>query len=508
MSKNKQLAVNMLASLTAFFVSAGISFLLSPYIVETVGTEAYGFVQLSNNMISYFSILTIALNSMSSRFISVSYFQGSIQDAKEYYSSTFYADLLLCVLSAPLLSLGIAHISEILNISSSLVPDVKWLMSFMTVNFLLGLLATNLGVSYYIKNKLYISSAINIFGNIIRAVMLVGMYCFFSPFVAYTGAAALIVTIVTQSMNIYYKKKLIPELCIKWKNCKLEKIRIMVTSGIWNTVTRVGGILQDGLDLLITNLMISPNDMGILAVAKTIPTLINTLISTLAGVFLPNLTELYAQERREELVADIKQAMKIIGMFLNIPIALLIGFGRVLFELWYPSLNADMLQCLSMLSILPWIVMGPATIIHNIFTVVNRIKVNSILVCITGFLSVVTVGILLRCSIGGIYAVAGVSSVYSILRNVLYTLPFGAKYLGHPWYTFFPEVLKEMSALVVLAGICFGLSSLMPAHTWLILIAFGCTGAIIGVLINLFIVLGRDDRNKICQKIKGLRGTI
>lgn len=508
MSKNKQLAVNMLASLTAFFVSAGISFLLSPYIVETVGTEAYGFVQLSNNMISYFSILTIALNSMSSRFISVSYFQGSIQDAKEYYSSTFYADLLLCILFAPLLGIGIRNISRILNISSGLILDVKYLMGFMAVNFLIGLLATNLGVSYYIKNKLYLSSAITILGNIIRALLLVAMYCFFPPFVAYTGAAALIVTIITQSLNIWYKKKLIPELNIKWRDCRFGKIKIMVTAGIWNTVTRVGGILQDGLDLLITNLMISPGDMGILAIAKTIPTLISTLISTLINVFIPNLTELYAQERREELVADIKQAMKIMGMFLNIPVALLIGFGRVLFELWYPSLDADMLQRLSMLSILPWIVMGPATIIHNVFTVVNRIKVNSILVCITGFLSVITVGILLQCSIGGIYAVAGVSSVYSILRNVLYTLPFGAKYLDHPWYTFFPEVVKEMFALAVLSGICYGLSSLMPAHTWLLLIIFGCAGGIIGVLINLFIVLGRDDRNKLCQKIKGVRRTV
>ena len=74
-SKSKQLLINIIASFVAFGVSMGINFFLSPYIVKTVGTEAYGFVQLANNFINYFSILTIALNSMSSRFISVSYFK-------------------------------------------------------------------------------------------------------------------------------------------------------------------------------------------------------------------------------------------------------------------------------------------------------------------------------------------------------------------------------------------------------------------------------------------------
>jgi len=71
LSKNRQLAINIAASFTALFISMGINFLLSPFIVKTVGVEAYGFVQFGNNIISYLSILAIALNSMSSRFISI-----------------------------------------------------------------------------------------------------------------------------------------------------------------------------------------------------------------------------------------------------------------------------------------------------------------------------------------------------------------------------------------------------------------------------------------------------
>ena len=42
--------------------------------------------------------------------------------------------------------------------------------------------------------------------------------------------------------------------------------------------------------------------------------------------------------------------------------------------------DARLLQTLSILTVLPWAFMGQATIIHNIFTIVNRIRLNSILV--------------------------------------------------------------------------------------------------------------------------------
>lgn len=152
MTKNKQLAINIIASIFAFAMSAGINFFLSPFIVGNVGEEAYGFVSLSNNIISYFSIITIALNSMASRFIAVAYFKDDIEEAGEYYSSNFFANLVLCIVFAPIFIVGIVNIHW-LNISPGLVTDVQLLMAFIAASFMLDLLSTNLGISYYVKNK-------------------------------------------------------------------------------------------------------------------------------------------------------------------------------------------------------------------------------------------------------------------------------------------------------------------------------------------------------------------
>ena len=82
--KAKKMTINIAASMIAFVVQFLISFILSPYIVSKLGEEAYGFVNLSNNFVSYASLLAVAINAMASRFISVEYNKGNIKKAKKY----------------------------------------------------------------------------------------------------------------------------------------------------------------------------------------------------------------------------------------------------------------------------------------------------------------------------------------------------------------------------------------------------------------------------------------
>lgn len=43
--------INMVSNIVSFIISMSISFLLTPYIVNTVGKEAYRFVGFANNSV-------------------------------------------------------------------------------------------------------------------------------------------------------------------------------------------------------------------------------------------------------------------------------------------------------------------------------------------------------------------------------------------------------------------------------------------------------------------------
>ncbi|WP_347979532.1 hypothetical protein, partial [Lactococcus formosensis] len=88
-SSNQQMIINLGAAIVVFLVNALISFFLSPFIVRELGAEANGFVQLAMNFVSYIAIIMAALNSMSSRFMTVAYHSKNYTKMNEYYSSTF-----------------------------------------------------------------------------------------------------------------------------------------------------------------------------------------------------------------------------------------------------------------------------------------------------------------------------------------------------------------------------------------------------------------------------------
>lgn len=506
MSKNKQLFINIMASFTAFFVSTGINFFLSRYIVQNVGAEAYGFIQVSNMFLAYFSILTVALNCMSSRFISVSYFRGEADEASGYFTSTFFSNVILSAFFTPVFLIVIFNLSSLVNISPNLVLDVQFLLGFTCINFIVGIITTNLSVSYYIKNKLYISSLISIAGYILRALLLLFLFSSFKPYVAYTAAVMLIVTLFTQVCNIYFKSKLIPDLKINLKHFSAQKVKTLVSSGVWTSITRMGTLLSEGLDLLMSNLFLSAGDMGILAIAKTIPNMTSNILNSLIGTFLPNLTELYAQNKIPEMIKEIKYSMSIIGLIINIPIGILIGFGSVIFNLWIPGQDSLYLQILSVLTILPWAIMGNVSIIHNVFTILNKIKVNSILICVTGLLNVGIVYILLKTTHLGLFAVAGVSSLIGILRDLFYTVPYGAIYLKCNRFTFFPDVIKSVVSVAVISVIATIVKRLMPYTAWKYLIPAVCVTAVFGLAFNIVFVLTSETRRQlfgtIAEKIK------
>ena len=90
MEEKKSISINLIASIVVLIVNLGINFFLTPYVTGRLGTEAYGFASLASNFVNYATLLTIALNSMSGRFISIAIHKGKEKEADEYFSSVFF----------------------------------------------------------------------------------------------------------------------------------------------------------------------------------------------------------------------------------------------------------------------------------------------------------------------------------------------------------------------------------------------------------------------------------
>ena len=414
LGKDKALIINTIASFVTFVVGLGIAFFFTPFLTDTVGEEAYGFVSLGNNVINYITILTVALNSVAGRFITIEYHQGKKKEANEYFSSVLMANIAIIPVILAVAVPAILNAEKLLDIPVELQASVKLLFFFILFNFIITLISTVYNVATFITNRLYLSSIANIVTALLRVFLMCLLFGMLPPNVAYIGIVTCICTFVGLVMNMYYTRLLVPDIRLKKCYVHWVKVKELISAGIWNSISRLSQVLSDGLDLVITNIWISAYLMGELSIAQQIPTYISTLTNTLINLFSPNLTMYYAKDDTEAVVKELKLSMKFSSFFVNIIFCVLVVFGTYFVQLWVPNQDVNLIYSLLVVIMMSLMVSGVTTSLNNVFLITNRLKVNSIFWLIISFTNVFLVFIFLNTTSLGIYAVAGVSKVTGI----------------------------------------------------------------------------------------------
>ena len=170
---NRQFFVNILASILAFIVNAGIQFFVTPILTKNVGDEAYSFITIANDFTSFAGIFASILNSVAARFISVEFYKKNKDKAEQYYSSIFIGNIIISIILAILACVFILSYTHILNVSKELIPDVTVIFIITFANYILSVLISIFTVSTYVKNRIDIASSRNIASYIIKLLVII-----------------------------------------------------------------------------------------------------------------------------------------------------------------------------------------------------------------------------------------------------------------------------------------------------------------------------------------------
>lgn len=495
--KKKQLIINIGANFVSVFVSLIISFFVTPYIVENLGKEAYAFVPISNNFVMYMSVLTLALTSMAGRFVTLKIHKNDVNGANRYYSTSFFTNLLIAIVWALICVLVILSLDRILDIPSGIFTDVKLLFIFMFASFVVNLATTTFSVAAYTSNRLDINSLINILGSVVRIIIIFVLFLLFKPKVYYIGISVFAYMLILGSLNWISSKKLMPQLKISPSLVKLSAIRELLGSGIWNSFIQLSNVLLTGLDLLIANIVLGSSAAGLLAVAKTAPMALQSLISVVPTAFSPYLTILYAKENREQFIRELLYTLKFTSILTGIPIAAYIALSDPFFRLWVPTTSGPELTMLSMLTMISSIAAFSIMPLFHIFTITNRLKWPSIAIFITGLTNILIVLFLIRNSNLGLYAIAGVSSVLEIFRCLIFVPLYSAYCIKIDCMIIYKPILKALAFMTLLVVSFLGIEYLIPAVSWLGLLIDGSLMVMIGLAIGIAFMVNNDERKKI-----------
>lgn len=503
-SKNKRLIINLIASLIALAVQMGISLILTPILVGKLGNEAYGFIGLANNFVSYATIITVALNSMASRYITIAIHRNEEKKANEYYSSVFLANIIMSIVILILLVLMIVNLNSLLDVPNYLERDVKITFVLVFINFIITLLSTVFTVATFVKNRVDLSSIQQTIGNLLKIVAIVILFWLFQPKIYFISISAIVYTVYVMIANIHLTKKLAPELKINIKNFRGAAVLELIKSGLWNSLSNLSSILLNGLDLLIANLFIDSAAMGTLSIAKTIPTAVLTLLGTISRVFLPQFTILYSKNKINELVGETKFSIKVLSLIMIVPLAGFIVFGQAFFSLWLPSKTPDeimQIQILSVLTLLPNLVSSYIYTLYSINTVTNKLKVPVIVTLVLGVISVIITYILVKTTNLGVYAIAGVSSIVLLLKVSIFVPIYAAKNLNVKKRTFYGTLFRATITSLIVIALFSIINMSFSITSWGELILCSAVTGCIGYIVSFICLLNKKEKGKIKEKI-------
>ena len=389
-----------------------------------------------------------------------------------------------------------------MNISPELIVSVKLLFLLVFVNFFFTTIQTVFNSTSYIKNRLDITGLVRVVGYIVEIILYLAIFKLFPPQVWYVGIVMLVVTAINFLAAIWMFHNMTPELKVERKLFSVDAVKKLVGNGIWNSINSLGITLNSGLDLLVTNLLLTNLQMGQIAITKTIASIFSSLEAMLCQPFQPLLLKSYSDNNKEQLLDELKMSVNISGFFSALTFAGFFSLGRLFYKLWIPNQDIELLYALTVVTILAYVTEGPVHPLYYIYTLTVKNRVPCI-ITLLGWCSKRSWNVCVSAlhKHGNLFNCNNNDYNYNDHQHdyepTLYSALFKVK-----WYTFYPMLLINIIGSVIMTVLFGFVAKAIAPSTWVGLIVTACILSILGFGIYFIFVFSNKERKYIINMVK------
>lgn len=494
----------ILWSVLASVMGYVINFFLTPFISDNLGVEAYGYVTLTKTFVDYGALITTALNSYAVRYIGIEYHKNDFKRANEYYNSVLFADVFLGVCIVVFSVLFSLTIKSTLKVPDYLEADVKKLFILCFINFSINTIMSVFSSAAYLKNRLDLNYLFRTLGYLTEIVALAVLYLCCRARLYYVGISLILDSCIILISRIWMVKRYTPELIVCSKMFNITSVKNLVLNGVWNSVNSLGNILNTGLDMLITNIMLSSTDLGLLGIVKTFPNMFVLLYQLVSQPFQPLLLKSYSLGEKQKLKDTLKISMKTSGYITFLIYTGFVAIGDSFYALWLPGQNAHLLYLLTLLALLPNAMEGILYPCYYIYTLCVKNKIPCFITIIGGLLNVASMYCLIKYTALGIYAVllttAVVMAVITYITNPIYM----SICIKVEFRFFYKIILRGVVSCAIMCLFIKKIAGLFIINSWVSLIAVGILIFCCGSVLYFELMLDAGEKNMVLRKIYGI----
>lgn len=475
---NKQVGINMAANIVSYSANIIVSFILTPFLINTLGKETYSFFPIANTIVSYMSVLTNSMNSMAGRFVTVSLVRDETDNANKYFSSTLAANIILSAILLIPLTFIVVFLDKLMDVPINSEAAIKSLFALVFSSAIINISATVFGIATFAKNRIDLRSLRELVTAILKIALYFVLYRLFTPSIVYVGIVTLIIAVINILFQIVYTRILLPEIKLRKEHVSKSHTKELIGSSCWNAINTFGNIMLAGMSMVLANLYYGATASGSYAIVNTVPQFINGVIIMLVGVFYPVITHMYAKNDIDGVVTEIKNTQSIVGVLGCAVICVFSSLSSEFFGLWTPGEDPIYLERITFFTIMPHCFIACLWPLTNLNIVMNKVRIPALLTLLSGMLNIATSFVVYKLFNPGLISLPIISALFQIVWIGIF-IPIYATYnLQINTFTFYPILIKTLLCTVVSYCMLREVKTFFVLNTWVKLLLFGvCVGS-------------------------------
>ena len=477
-------------SYVAIFLNIAITFFYTPWMIRKIGVSDYGLYSLVYSFISYF-ILDFGLSQAIQRFIAKYRAEGNEDKVEKMIGITTRVYLIIDAIIFCILLVLYFFISDIFKgLTPTEIERLKGLYIiagiFSVLSFMFKPMAgAMMAFEYFVEER--ILEMVNRVGAVVGVCIALSLGADVFALILINGAFSLTTSILKL---IIFKRK--SKLNIQWTYFDKGELKNIFSFSVWTFGGGLAQRLRLSLVPSILGILSNSSEIAIFAMGMSLEGMVYTLSSALNGLFLPTVSRMVQNKKRDEINKLMTKVGRIQLYIISLIFSGFVIFGRSFLLLW---VGEDFLNVywVLLLLILSNLVLLTQSVAGDLIYVENKIKESTIRILIC---SVIGLGVacVLSPKLGAVGAAIGTAfglCLYILLINVFYH-----KRMDLDIVDFFKQChLKILPLLIVLAAVFYFLGTKVVLDTWIKLAAGIIIYALIFAFVCYFIIFNKDEKN-------------
>jgi len=433
---SKHVPLNFVTNLLVFIITILVNLFMTPFYIKTIGIDGLGVLRLALMLPVYINLIMLIISGTVSRFLTIDIQRKEFKNAIITFNTSFFSISSLLLITLPIIIYLSINITSFLEIPQRYTMDATYLFLGVFLSSQIIIFSALFLIPAYAENRIDVQNYIKIIVLCLQTSLIFLMFTFLSVKISYIGYAYFIAAFIALIISLFIWKKFAPFLNLSISAFRFEVFKKIASMGSWLLINQVGSILFLSIDLLIINYFFGSNETGKYSIVLQWSILLRGLATMVVGVITPLILISYAKKNYSDIIIISEYSVKFMGIFIAIPIGLILGFAQPLLTLWVGSEFISLIPLLWVL-ILHLLINLAVLPLFSIYTAYNKVKIPGIVSLVFGIVNLI---LAITLSVGfeyGIYGVAFAGAIVLTLKNSIFIPIYAAKILDLNIFTFF-----------------------------------------------------------------------